>query len=136
MKARIALVGAIATVLATVAAPTAAMAGPNDNNNASVGGVTPINAPSDPSDGCPEGNFCLYTGAGYTGKVFRLYHCQTYSLADWNGIGSYWNHNTGGAHGYIQNQNHGTITDASAYPGNNSWAHDYNFTPAWYVKAC
>ena len=45
----------------------------------------------DPSEGCPDGNFCMYTGANYTGKVFWLYHCKTYDLANWNGVGSYIN---------------------------------------------
>jgi hypothetical protein len=130
MKARIALVAAAAAAVASVAAPSAAMAGPNDNNNASVAGVSAGN----PNDGCGVGYFCLYTGPTYTGRVFRLFHCQTYSLANWNGVGSWINNNSGGAHAQIQGQSHNTITDTD--PVNNWFNGSYDMKPAWYVKAC
>lgn len=132
MKARIALAGLFAAVIAAVAAPTAAHAGPNDNNSATVSGVTPVNATF--AD-CPAGNFCLYTQPGYQGKMFKLYHCRTYSLANWNGNGSWWNNNTGGAHALIQDQNHRTLVNTAPYPGN-YFDYEYNFKPAWFVKAC
>jgi Peptidase inhibitor family I36 len=129
-----AALGLAAIALAFVAAPSGvAYAGPNDNNNAAVyGGATVHN----PNEGCPDGNFCMYTGPDYTGKVFWLYHCHEYDLANWNGVGSYLNSNTGGAHAYIQNRSYGTITDANAYPNGNWYNDHYNFAPAWHVKAC
>jgi hypothetical protein len=131
MKARIALVGALAAVMAAVAGPTAAMAGSNDNDGASVVGVGAVS----PGPGaCEAGNFCLYTGPMFTGRLYKLYHCKAYSLSNWNGVGSWINNNTGGAHAIIQDRNHGTLVDTD--PSSNWYNADYNFNPAWYVKAC
>lgn len=130
MKARIAFVAAVAAAIAAVAVPTAASAGPNDNNNASVAGV----AAGSPSEGCGVGYFCLYTGSSFTGRVYRLYNCKTYSLSGWNGVGSWLNNNSGGAHAQIQDRNHRTITDTD--PTNNWYNGGYDFKPAWFVRAC
>jgi len=128
-KTLVALSAAAATA-AAVAVPTAAQAGPNDNNNASVIGV----AAGNPADGCPLGYFCMYTGATYTGRVYRLFHCTTYSLNQWNGVGSWINNNSGGAHALIQDQNHRTLVDSD--PNSNWFNGSYNWKPAWFVKAC
>jgi hypothetical protein len=56
-------------------------------------------APRPASEGCPAGNFCLYTGPEWSGRVFRLFHCQEYALSRWNGYGSWYNNDTGGGTG-------------------------------------
>jgi hypothetical protein len=133
MKARIALVGAFAAAIAALAVPTPAHAGPNNNDAASVAGVSSLPA----SEGCPPGNFCIYTGPHYTGRVYRLYNCRNYSLANWNGGGSWLNHNTGGALAYIKDQNGRKLVTSDPDRKKNTWyGYEYNFKPAWFVQAC
>ena len=132
MKARIVLAGVLAAAVAAVAAPSAALAGPNDNNDARVAGVSPSGRPGL----CDVGNFCIYTGPNYTGKVFQLYHCRSYSLSNWNGIGSWFNNNSGGAHAYILDRKGNTLVDSGPNIGQNFYDDSYNFKPAWFVKAC
>ncbi|WP_162952655.1 peptidase inhibitor family I36 protein [Streptomyces hundungensis] len=119
-------------------------AGPHDNNGASVSGVAGIS----PNEGCTPGYFCIYTGANYTGTMFRMYHCVEYHLNNWDGVGSWINDNTGGAHALIQDRNYNTLvdtdtdtdpdtdTDTDTDPDNNWYNGNYNFAPAWHVKAC
>lgn len=128
MKLRIALAGIVAAAIAAVAAPTAAQAGPNDNNDARVAGVSSVAA----TEWCPEAHFCIYTGRDYTGRMFKLFRCQTYSLSNWNGVGSWWNRNSDNAHAYILDQNRRRLVDSAPYTFNGA----YNFKPAWYVTAC
>lgn len=134
MKARIALAGAFAAIIAAVAAPTVAHAGPNDNANARVAGVASRPA----SDGCGLGNFCIYTNRDYSGRVFWLPRCSpNYSLSNWNGVGSYLNNNSGGAFGYIKDANGRNLVISNPDASAGSWGNPaYNFKPAWYVHAC
>jgi hypothetical protein len=114
---------------AAFAVPTAAYADEDPlNANARVSGVTPRPA----SEGCPAGNFCLYTGPEWSGRVFRLFYCQEYALSRWNGYGSWYNNNTGGARAQILNSSRISIYDTD--PGDSHPA--YDFEPAWYVRAC
>ncbi|MBV9023284.1 MAG: peptidase inhibitor family I36 protein [Streptomycetaceae bacterium] len=102
-----------------------------DNSSATVEGVTGFPAGSEQ---CDNGYFCLFTGPGATGTVFRLYQCKEYNLYNWNGIGSWENWNNGGAHALIQDKNYNTLIDSD--PGNNVNDESYDFTPVWHVKAC
>lgn len=85
---------------------------------------------------CYSGHFCIYTGTGYTGKVFSFYHCRynggDWALQNWLSAGSYINRNSGGTDAYTKDQNHNVIT-ASAPGTSNS---NYNFDPVYFVQAC
>ncbi|GGY18962.1 MULTISPECIES: peptidase inhibitor family I36 protein [Streptomyces] len=130
-KATKAVLGVSALALSFVAATSGvAFAGPHDNNGATVTGVAGVS----PSEGCTPGYFCIYTGTDYTGTMFRMYHCAEYNLNNWNGVGSWINDNTGGAHALIQDRNYNTLVDTD--PTNNWYNGSYNFAPAWHVKAC
>jgi len=118
----------LAVPLLLLGSASAAFAGPHDNNDAGVTGVAARNA----DEGCPVGNFCIYTGTNYTGRVFWLYYCREYSLTRWNDFGSFFNNNSGGAHGYIRNQDHSLRLDTA--PGEK--ASVYDFKPVWYITAC
>jgi Peptidase inhibitor family I36 len=124
---RLMIVAAVCT--AALAVPAAAYAD-EDVRNAGAG-VTGV-APRPASEGCPAGNFCIYTGPNWSGRVFRLYHCREYALTHWGGYGSVYNNNTGGAHGVILDQYHGVIDDTT--PGYEHPA--YDFEPVWYIRAC
>jgi|tagenome__1003787_1003787.scaffolds.fasta_scaffold20951979_4 hypothetical protein len=128
MKLRIALAGLCAAAVAAVGAPAPALAGANDNNAAGVVGVASVPA----GYFCGQGYFCLWTGSNWSGRQYQLYYCRTYSLTQWNGIGSWLNNNTGGKHARILDQSHRTLVDSA--PG--TYNHAYNFKPAWYVTAC
>ncbi|MFD9059918.1 peptidase inhibitor family I36 protein [Kitasatospora purpeofusca] len=128
VTAAVALAGA-ATLALT---PTTAGATTTGNNDgASVGGVQ--GHPADPTNwDCAAGNVCLYTGTGWQGTRFDLFYYQTYSLANWNGAGSWFNNQTGGA--FMK------ITDASGHTIRSSYAvsreGSFDFNPAWYVTLC
>jgi hypothetical protein len=128
MKARIAMACVSAALVAAAGLPTAAYAGPTDNNDASVVGVSPQgdNVP------CASGNFCIYTGTRFTGLKFELFHCRLYQLRHWNGNGSVINNNTGGAHGKLLNKDKVEVTDMA--PGDLFTGYFYG--DIWYVKAC
>ena len=74
----------------------------------------------------------MWTGSNFTGKVFRLYYCQTYALSNWNGIGSYWNNQTGSATPKLLRQD-GSVARTGAVQ---ELSTSYNFAPIWYVKPC
>jgi len=97
MRIRIAAAGLLAAVVATVAVPSTAYAGPTDNENGTVVGVTPVNATGSPRRDCPAGYHCIWTRTSWQGKVFRLYYCRNYALSQWNGNGSDFNNQTGAA---------------------------------------
>lgn len=129
MKARITLAAIVAAAIGAVAVPTAAYAGPNDNNNATVAGVAGVN----PYPGvCDVGRFCLFTGPNFTGKVFPLIRCTTYAIHNWNGVGSWANNNSGGKHALLLDRNGYKIIET--VPGDSNVR--YNFKPVWYVNAC
>lgn len=127
MKLRIAVASATAALLGALAVPAAAVAGPTDNENASVAGVASVAAGA-----CPSGYLCLYTRTGLTGRMFKLFHCQFYALSNWNGRGSVRNNQTGGVAAYLYGQDkHGTT---SLIPAGSHF--DQDFRPAWYAKPC
>jgi hypothetical protein len=128
MKLRIALAGLCAAAVAAVGAPAPALAGPNDNSAAGVVGVTSVPG----GYYCSAGYFCLWTGSYWSGRQFQLYYCRTYSLTQWNGVGSWWNHNTGGKRGLILDRNRRVLVNAPASASNPA----YNFKPAWFVTPC
>jgi hypothetical protein len=98
------------------------------NSDASVAGV----AGKPATAGCPAGNFCLYTEANFGGSVYQLYRCQSYKLANWNGVGSWKNNNTGGAQAQILGKTGNQLVNTG--PGNTNST--FNWNPAWFVKAC
>jgi hypothetical protein len=128
MKLRIALAGFCAAAIAAVAAPAPALAGPNDNSAAGVTGVASV----PPGYFCGAGYFCLWTGSYWSGRQFQLFRCRTYSLTQWNGVGSWLNNQTGGARALIQDANRRTLINAA--PNASSYA--YNFKPAWFITPC
>jgi hypothetical protein len=132
MKKRLAIAAAVVAVITSVSTPAPAFAGASDNNDATIAGITPGGQQQFNEQECPSGNFCLWTKSNYQGKVFALEYCRTYAMSQWNGIGSYWNHNVGGAHGYLKAQDKHVVIDAAAGAFNAS----YNFAPIWYVTPC
>src|SRR5690242_7256406 len=57
---------------------------PNQVRWAGGDAVTTIQAPSkwgDPST-CAYGNFCVYSGSGYTGNRTDFYNCRAYNYSD------------------------------------------------------
>jgi hypothetical protein len=127
MKVRIALAGAFAAAIAAVAAPSAAYAGPNDNEGARIAGVGSVTAGA-----CPYEHTCLYTRPNYTGRMFKLYHCNTYSMSQWNGVGSWHNNNSGGVWADLLDQQKELLVSVAA---GTAWPTE-DFEPVWYVKPC
>jgi hypothetical protein len=132
------VLSASALALALVAAvPGVAFAGPSDNNNARIGGVSA----SSPAD-CPSGYFCVYTGPNYTGRMYKLYHCRRYYLYDWNGWGSHQNNNVPAVSAVFQDRRFRVIAKVMAKddpqrPPYVSYENaSYNFKPVWYIKPC
>ena len=82
---------------------------------------------------CPSGVLCteVWDPTASAVKVFSFYHCNTYSLSNWNGSGGWINFQTGGAWAYAYNQS-GTVINAfpAGYQGTVNWS------PAWYIKNC
>jgi hypothetical protein len=128
MKLRIALAAVCAAAIAAVAAPAAAQAGPNDNNAAGIVGVSSVPA----GYFCNDGYVCLWTGSYWSGRQFQLYRCGTYSLTQWNGVGSWLNNQTGGAHARFLDRNRRVVLDSVP----NQYNAVYNFAAVWYVKLC
>jgi len=110
---------------------TAVPLGAGNNNSASIVGPRgPVQAI--PAQGCPPGDFCMYTGIDFTGMVFPLYFCGTYNLYNWNGYGSYHNNETSGTAARLLFQDHSThLID---YPGDMDGAWD--FSPDWFAVPC
>lgn len=86
-----------------------------------------------PHDACPYGDFCMFTGTGFTGSQFNLYTCGTYDLSNWNGNGSYDNNQTPGTAAKMLDRNYNVIdTTPGAY-----WLQStYDWTPVWHVVPC
>ncbi|MFE0590320.1 peptidase inhibitor family I36 protein [Micromonospora echinospora] len=127
MKLRLFLTAALAATVATLAAPAAAHAGPDDNYNASVSGVS-----SQAAGPCPYTALCLYTEPNTGGRMFALYACGNYALYNWNGYGSVANNQTPGTWAYMLDQN-GNAIHAFVPPGVATYV---NFDPFWYAKPC
>src|SRR5512142_1365345 len=127
LSKRMKLAGVAAAVLAAVAlTPGAASASSYNNDDATIDGVTPVDAAT---HDCPSGNLCLYTGYGFYGKMFKLYYCRIYTLRQWNGLGSFRNRNTGNAMAQFLDM-HGDVSVRSTpkvYPQDE----DFDFTVIW-----
>src|SRR4051794_1935636 len=102
MKKRLALAVAAAAVVTIMSAPMPAMAGPNDNNSATISGVTPVAATGKLATDCPSAYFCMYTGAYQTGKAVRVRSCTTRAVSNGNGVGLYYNPNIPNVYGYAK----------------------------------
>jgi hypothetical protein len=143
MKKRLAVAVALAAVVTMMSAPNQAMAGANDNNSATISGVTPVAATGDLARDCPSEYFCMYTGSYLTGKVFRMRSCTTRAVYNWNGVGSYYNHNIPNIYGYAKLKDYykNVVTNISpkGYYGDTRgtpYNYTYNFSPIWYVTPC
>jgi hypothetical protein len=139
-KLRMAL--ATASVVAATGATALLGAGAahaSGNDNASVSGRdVSVGWGDGTTNTCPSGDICMYTNTNYTGKMFAFGHCEVYSLANWNGYGSWVNNQTlGNAYNTdarVLNRSHGEIDRLSAhYPW---WGPNYYWVPAWYVQPC
>ncbi|WP_457033934.1 peptidase inhibitor family I36 protein [Kitasatospora sp. P5_F3] len=123
--AAVTLAGAF-TALGLLAQP--AMASSTDNSGAWVTGGTVHNY-------CAVGDFCLYTGPSYTGRVYGLPNCTSYALHEWNGVGSYRNNQTPAGYStdaLFKAYDGDTIGITAGYPVMES----INFSPVWYVVPC
>ncbi|MEH1099877.1 peptidase inhibitor family I36 protein [Micromonospora sp. CPCC 205561] len=127
MKLRLFLTAAFAAAAATLAAPAAAHAGPDDNLNASVSGIA-----SQAAGTCPYTAFCLYTDTYLRGRMFVMYACGDYALFNWNGHGSVVNNQTPGTWADLLDQNRNPI-HGFAY---RSEALYVDFDPYWYAQPC
>jgi hypothetical protein len=128
MRIRMAIASAAAALIGVVAAPAVALAGPTDNESASVAGVASV-----PAGACPSGYFCLYTRTGLTGRMFKLYYCQYYAMSNWNGTGSARNNQIGAdAVAYLFGQDKRTAY--SRIPV--GYQSNQDFRPVWYAKPC
>ncbi|MER6087587.1 hypothetical protein [Streptomyces bluensis] len=83
---------------------------------------------------CDSGNFCgeVWDPVVSKWKVFFLYYCNRYALANWNGMGDYTNAQTGGAAATFYRQNGSVLGTAPA--GTVEVAQDW--TPVWYIRNC
>ncbi|MFI8069494.1 hypothetical protein ACIF85_12020 [Streptomyces sp. NPDC086033] len=83
---------------------------------------------------CESGNLCTATYDPTRGDyvVYYFYYCDTYTLSNWIGTGSYRNSQTGGVTAHFYGQGGGTVT--SVGPGGSS--NSYNWSPIWSLKNC
>ncbi|MER6016412.1 hypothetical protein [Streptomyces bluensis] len=83
---------------------------------------------------CDSGNFCgeVWDPVVSKWKVFFLYYCNRYALANWNGMGDYTNAQTGGAAATFYRQNGSVLGTAPA--GTVEVPQDW--TPVWYIRNC
>ena len=139
-----ALLGAATVATAMISGAGSAFAGTNNSANVS-GGVVHRGY-------CNVGDFCIYTGAGLTGTVFGLPNCGTYSLSNWNGVGSWRNNQTGlltvdyNLNALVEGVNHNRLSVYNNFPNStyNGWYDsaqligwgDIDFAPVWYVQPC
>ncbi|MFI5528449.1 hypothetical protein ACIA8O_07775 [Kitasatospora sp. NPDC051853] len=130
LKLRRAVAVTLAGAFAAVGLMTQpAMAGSNDNAGAWVTGGTVHNY-------CGVGDFCIYTGMLYSGRVFGLPNCTDYALHEWNGLGSYRNNQTPADYS-IDAQ----FKDAAGNVIGYGWYQmeaeaAINFKPVYYVRPC
>ncbi|MEV1026472.1 hypothetical protein [Streptomyces sp. NPDC050264] len=93
-----------------------------------------VHVPIGGSLNCESGNLCVAawdtTRSDYA--VFSLYYCDTYTLSNFLGAGSYQNSQTGGATAYFYGQSGNLIKSVptGVYGGN------YNWNPVWSIKNC
>ncbi|MFF7543942.1 hypothetical protein ACFZCU_09925 [Streptomyces canus] len=83
---------------------------------------------------CESGNLCTATYDPTRGDyvVYYFYYCDTYTLSNWVGTGSYRNSQTGGVTARFYGKDGGTVT--SVGPGGSS--NSYNWSPIWSLKNC
>ncbi|WP_433919159.1 hypothetical protein OIE50_26445 [Streptomyces canus] len=83
---------------------------------------------------CESGNLCTATYDPTRGDyvVYYFYYCDTYTLSNWVGTGSYRNSQTGGVTAHFYGKDGGTVT--SVGPGGSS--NSYNWSPIWSLKNC
>ncbi|MEU6352821.1 hypothetical protein ABZ896_26420 [Streptomyces sp. NPDC047072] len=83
---------------------------------------------------CASGNLCAAVWDATQGDyvVYSFYYCDTYTLSNWVGTGSYRNNQTGGVTAYFYGQNGQTVTPVG--PGGSS--NSYNWGPIWSIKNC
>ncbi len=138
------LIAAFAALIATLAVPSAATAGPADQPVVSVA-AQPANATAadNPNAGisgvasqalgpCPYGATYVYTDTYFGGRMFVLYQCRWYSLTNWNGWGSIYNNQTWGAWADIMDRNGNPIRGFSSGV---AWE-AVDFSPVWYIRMC
>ncbi|MEV6962141.1 hypothetical protein AB0M97_23720 [Streptomyces sp. NPDC051207] len=82
---------------------------------------------------CASGNLCteVWDPTVSKWKIFFLYHCNRYSLANWLGGGYYHNFQTGGATAYFYDSSGRVITTSKAVM---SGYQDWN--PVWSIRNC
>jgi hypothetical protein len=98
---------------------------------------------------CDDGDFCIYTGAGLTGTKYGLPDCTTYTLSNWNGVGSWWNRQyiaDYNVNALFEDRNHNRVLVYNNFNNSdyNGWYDsaqligwgDINFAPVWYIQPC
>ncbi|MEU6352696.1 peptidase inhibitor family I36 protein [Streptomyces sp. NPDC047072] len=123
----------VAGLAGTASASTSgATACAGNNSCATVSGVAGHASANNGGADCAYKNLCLYTGANFTGTRFDLYTCKTYSLSQWNGVGSDYNNQTPSAVAVYYGQ-----TGNRLYSLDPGWTFpSHNFSPVWSVKNC
>ncbi len=83
---------------------------------------------------CPTGTLCTHVWDPTTSswKTFFLYRCNKYALANWNGMGAYYNNQTGGVRSYFYDGNNRVLKSFTPDPHD----HDQDWTPVWYIRNC
>ncbi|MFD5079918.1 hypothetical protein [Streptomyces sp. NPDC058371] len=93
-----------------------------------------VHVPAGGSVTCDSGNLCtaVYdpTKADYV--VFYLYYCDTYTLSNWSGSGSYRNSQTGGATAQFFGQSGNLLKSVPAGGSSSS----YNWSPVYSIRNC
>ena len=138
MRTKRSLLGAVGTmtlVLASVFTSGSAQA-------ASTAAVSPTISPAArsqlvPSGGsviCDTGNFCagVWDPTVNQWRVFFLYHCNRYSLANWHGTGEVMNSQTDNAQATIYGQNGNVIR---TFPVSTD-SPDVDWEPVWSIRNC
>jgi hypothetical protein len=139
------VVGAVLGMLVVAAANVPAQAAPDASaprevNVAAVApGISPaaeqIRYVSDLHDySCGSGRACFAVQDPTQGryKVFDLFHCGTYNLSNWHGVGTFRNSQTGGAAVVLYDQNGPFPFE---YPPA-FWYYELNWDPVWRIKPC
>ncbi|MFF2527185.1 hypothetical protein [Streptomyces liangshanensis] len=84
---------------------------------------------------CAYGNFCALAWDPTTAswKVFYLYNCARYALANWNGGGAYWNNQTPSARSTFYGSS-GNVLKGPFAPGGGQ--QNYDWTLVWSIRNC
>ena len=121
----------VASALLT-AVPTSAAAAATPARQ-STAGTQVIPATASAVHGCPFEDFCIYSGANYTGTMKAFFRCQQFDFVPFVGTGSWVNNQTAGTKAafYDENKTFKNFTDA-AFAQNPS----KNWTNVFYVVPC